>query len=110
MRLPRGRTVALRGLHLLVLCSFGVAQPLFDILGDTPEFFVVRGSTTLDIVAFALALVLMPPALLLLLEALAGLADPRAGAALHVIFVALLLALVAAQALKWAEKIGRAHV
>ncbi|MDQ4019912.1 MAG: sulfatase-like hydrolase/transferase [Actinomycetota bacterium] len=100
MRLPRGRTVALRGLHLLVLSSFGVAQPLFDILGDTPEFFVVRGSMTLDIVAFALALVLVPPALLLLLETLAGLADPRAGTVLHVVFVALLLALVAAQALK----------
>ena len=105
MRRPRGRTVALRGLHLLVLSSFGVAQPLFDILGDTPEFFVVRGSTTWDIVAFGLGAVLLPPALLLALEVLPGLAHRRAGDLLHTVFVALLLALVAMQALKRLESL-----
>jgi len=100
MRRPRGRTVALRGLHLLVLSSFGVAQPLFDILGDTPEFFVVRGSTTWDIVAFGLGLVLLPPAVLLLVETLAALVHPRAGDAVHLVFVALLVGLIALQALK----------
>ena len=105
MRLPRGRTLALRGLHLLVLSAFGVAQPLFDLLGDTPEFFVVRGSTTADIVAFALAVVLGPPALLLLIEALVGLAHPRAGDITHVVFVGLLAAILALQALKRLESL-----
>ncbi len=53
VRIHRPQQVAIRGLHLLVLSAFAVAQPLFDLLGDTPEFFVVRGSTTWDIVAFA---------------------------------------------------------
>ena len=51
-RLHRPQKVAIRGLHLLVLSAFAVAQPLFDLLGDTPEFFVVRGSTAWDIVVF----------------------------------------------------------
>jgi hypothetical protein len=100
MGLPRGGTVALRGLHLLVLSAFGVAQPLFDLLGDTPEFFVVRGSTTADIVAFALAVVLVPPALLLAVETLVSALNARAGALLHLVFVAFLAGIVAVQALK----------
>ena len=94
------RALAVRALHLVVLWAFAVAQPLFDLLGDTPEFFVVRGSTTLDIVAFGVALILVPPLLLLALEAVAGLAHRRAQEGVHLLFVALLAALVAMQALK----------
>ena len=100
MGLPRGRTVALRGLHLLVLSAFGVAQPLFDLLGDTPEFFVVRGSTTLDIVVFALVVVLALPAFLLAIETAVSFFHDRAGALLHLAFVGLLAAVLAVQALK----------
>jgi hypothetical protein len=96
----RPRAVLARGLHLLVLSSFAVAQPLFDLLGDTPEFFVVRGSTSWDIVAFALGLVLVPPAVLLAVETLAGLAQPRVQEALHLVFVGTLAAVLAMQALK----------
>ncbi|MBW3593260.1 MAG: hypothetical protein KY396_06175, partial [Actinobacteria bacterium] len=104
------RALAVRALHLVVLWAFAVAQPLFDLLGDTPEFFVVRGSTTLDIVAFGLALVLVPPLLLLTLELAAGLAHRRAPVALHLLFVALLAALVAMQALKRIDGAGSALV
>ena len=101
----RGREYALRGLHLVVLWSFAVAQPLFDLLGRTPEFFVVRGSTTLDIVTFGLALVLVLPALLLGVEILAGLASRRASAWLHLALVALLAGTFALQILKRAESL-----
>ena len=39
------RAVPLRlaGLHLLVLWSFAVAQPLFELLGKSAEFFAARG-------------------------------------------------------------------
>jgi hypothetical protein len=100
MTVRRPRSLALRGLHLFALSAFAVAQPLFDLLGDTPEFFVVRGSTGWDIVAFALGLVLVPPAVLLALEAVAGLVRPRFQDALHLLFVAGLTALLATQALK----------
>ena len=58
----------LAGLHLLVLWSFAVAQPLFDLLGKNGEFFAARGSTRWDAIVFALVLLLVPPALLLGLE------------------------------------------
>ena len=63
-----------RALELVALCGFAVAQPLFELLGDNPEFFAVRGSPGGDIVLFALALVVLPPLLLIAVEALAGLA------------------------------------
>ncbi len=80
MRLPG---LALRAAHLAVLSSFALAQPLFDILGRNATFFVVRDSSGTQIVLLALAVTLLPPALLILLELGAGLIDrvPRAGAA-----------------------------
>jgi hypothetical protein len=38
------------GLHLAVLWAFAVVQPLLDLLGDNPDFFVARGNTSSDIV------------------------------------------------------------
>ncbi|HET7760668.1 MAG TPA: hypothetical protein VFK62_12145, partial [Gaiellaceae bacterium] len=60
----------LAGLHLLVLWSFAVAQPLFNLLGKNGEFFAARGSTRWDAIVFALVLLLVPPLVLLGLEAL----------------------------------------
>jgi hypothetical protein len=87
-------------LNLAVLWTFAVAQPLFDLLKDNPAFFAARGSTGFDIVSFSILLVGLPPALLLALELLVGLADRRARAAAHLILIAALVALIAAQALK----------
>ena len=42
-------------MHLAVLWAFAVAKPLFDILADSPDFFVARGNTSGDIVLFAIA-------------------------------------------------------
>ncbi len=85
-----------RGLHLLVLCSFALAQPLFDLLGRNGEFFGARGSTRWDVVLFALALVLVPPALLFGLELTA---PRRARRAVHAVFVGGLTGLVVLQAI-----------
>jgi hypothetical protein len=84
----------LDGLHLLVLWSFAVAQPLFDLLGRNGEFFAARGSTRWDAIAFALVLVLAPPLVLLALEA--------AVPALHPVFVAALVGLFVLQAIRGA--------
>jgi hypothetical protein len=87
-------------LHLGVLSAFALAQPLYDLLRDNPEFFAARGSTSFEILSFAVLVVLLPPLLLLALELLAGLAHRRARQAVHLVFVALLVALIAVQALK----------
>ena len=88
------------GAHLAVLSAFALAQPLFNLLSDNPEFFAARGSSAFDIISFALLLVLVPPLVLVLVELLAGLASRPAAMALHLVFVGLGAALIALQALK----------
>lgn len=56
--------------HLIGLWGLGVAQPLFDLLGRTPEAFVLRGSRPFDVVL--LAVVLLPGVPLLLRLACSG--------------------------------------
>ena len=84
------------GLHLLVLSSFAIAQPLFDLLGRNGEFFAARGSTRWDVVVFGLAVLLLPPALLLGIEALT---PRRARGIVHACFVGGLFGLFVLQAI-----------
>jgi Sulfatase len=91
------------GLHLAGLSAFAVAQPLFDLLSRNAEFFAVRGSTRWEIVVFALGVALVPPLVLVALEALAGLIDRRAATGLHLVFVAGLSGLFVLQAVRSAE-------
>jgi hypothetical protein len=88
-----------RSAHLAALCSLAFAQPLFDILGKNPAFFAVRGSSSGEIVLFALALTLLPPAILTAVESAAGLASATAARGLHLVFVAGLVAVIVLQAL-----------
>jgi len=87
-------------LNLAVLWTFAVAQPLFDLLKDNPEFFAARGSTGFDIVSFSVLLVVLPPALLLAIELLLGLIRSEVRQGAHIFFLGVLAALIAAQALK----------
>jgi hypothetical protein len=95
-----GRSDLLRGLHLAALSAFTLAQPLFDVLAKTPEFFVARGSTRWDIITFAIGVLVVPPAVLFVVELLVGRADARLRDRLHIFFVAALVALTALQTLK----------
>jgi hypothetical protein len=87
-------------LNLAVLWTFAVAQPLFDLLKDNPEFFAARGSSGFDVISFSVLLVVLPPALLLAVELLIGLAGRGARLGAHVVMLGALMALIAAQALK----------
>jgi Sulfatase len=87
-------------LNLAVLWTFAVAQPLFDLLKDNPEFFAARGSSGFDIISFSVLLVALPPLVLVGLELLVGLAGAGARRGAHTVLIAVLVALIAAQALK----------
>lgn len=89
--------------HLLALCAFAVAQPLYDLLGKNPEFFAARGATRGQIVAFALLLALVPAAALVAVEAAVGLASARAARMLHLGLVATLAALLALETVRRAS-------
>ena len=68
-----------------MLWTFAVAQPLFDLLKDNPEFFAARGSSGFDIISFSVLLVVLPPAILLAIELLIGLIRPEARQVAHVV-------------------------
>ena len=94
--------------HLAVLSAFALAQPIFNLLSDNPEFFAARGSTASEIIVFGVLLVLVPPAILMAIELLVGLASTRARDVVHLVFVAGLAAVVFVQALKKAIDAGDA--
>ena len=87
-------------LHIFVLCGFAIAQPLLDLMGRTAEFFVVRRSQPIDIVLLVLLVCVLLPALVVLVEAAAGLLGRRMRKVVHGIVVACLVAAIALQALK----------
>src|SRR3954447_20045329 len=86
--------------HLAVLSCFAVAQPVFNLLSDNPEFFAARGAPSFDVISFGVLAVLLPPLLGIALELLAGLVHRRARQAVHLLLIAALVALFAAQLLK----------
>jgi hypothetical protein len=85
-------------LHLAVLSSFGLAWKYFDPLREAPDFFVSRGLGGREIVVYALSVLVLPPAVLVGLEWLAGLASARVRDGLHLVFVGGFFALIAWQA------------
>lgn len=85
----------IRFLHLALLVTFAVGQPLFDLLEKGPEFFASRGSEAIDIFVFALCVTVIPAAILLAIELLAGLVSKRAEQVLHFVFIGLLAAVFA---------------
>lgn len=86
-------------LHLAVLWTFAFAQPLFQLLADSPEFLIVRGNAWPDLLIVCLALVLLPPSVMVAVEvAMRGRPDLRR--VTHLVFVALLTAALVVQVLK----------
>ena len=77
-----------------------MAQPLFDLLSKNPDFLVARALIGWQVVGLGLVVVLVPPLVALAVEALAGLVSRPLRIVVHLFFVALLVALVAIQALK----------
>ncbi len=91
------RRLATPAIHVFVLSAFAVAQPLYYLFSRNAEFFAARGSTPADIVVFALGVLLVPPAALMLVEWIAAQVGERVWRVVHVVFVAGLAALVLLQ-------------
>jgi hypothetical protein len=96
-------------LHLSVLWSFAVAQPLFNVLAGDPAFFVARANTSGDILILAFALVLVPPTVLVLIE-LVFARLPAVRSWLHTAFVGLLSAVFALQVVADAAPSGSSWI
>lgn len=80
-----------------VLFSFAVGQPLLDLVGRNPEFFLARAAPAMDIVLVAILVLFLIPGLLALLVVGARALHPTFGAMVHAIaFTAVGAALVVA--------------
>lgn len=93
------RGYATNWLHLAGLWALGFAQPLFTILADSGDYLVARGNAWPDTPLVAFAIVVVPPTLLVGLEALLH-RRPTLQRWLHASFVALLAAALVVQILK----------
>jgi Sulfatase len=97
-------------LHIFVLFSFAFAQPIFDLLGNNPEFFVVRRSSPTNIVLLVITLAVGAPAMAALIEWLASLIRETFRKGVHGLFVATLTALIALPILKRAGHLPDAAI
>lgn len=88
------------GLHLAALWTLAFVQPLFDLLGKNPAFFVARDNTAGDVIIFALVWALGPPLVATAIVAIARAVDFRAGQLVQLAFVAALAAVLLLQVVK----------
>ncbi|MCB1322293.1 MAG: hypothetical protein KDK34_18680, partial [Leptospiraceae bacterium] len=81
-------------LHIMTLSAFALAQPLYDVLGKHPDFFLVRRSHSADILVLLLTLSLLAPLPLLLIHAVAILAGERFRRISYAVMVFVLAAII----------------
>jgi Sulfatase len=93
-----GRVLLRAWVHLAVLWAFAFAQPVLQVLADSATFMVARGNAWPDLVLVTLGLVLLPPTVMVGIEAL--LPRPSQRKYLHLAFVGLLSAAFVFQVLK----------
>ena len=107
MKLWRKFTV--QWLEIAALCSFAIAQPLFDLLSKNAEFLVVRRSQPLDIILFVLVVCVALPTAIVLSESLIALMSQRVLPWLHAFLLAALVAVTLLPIFKhWGKLSGRA--
>ena len=96
------RMLVVDGAVLLGLAGVAITQPVLDLFGRNPTFFVAGGYGRRQIVAFALTVAFVPALVVFAASAVPGLVDRRLGAWLHSLAVgglAGLFGLVVAQTL-----------
>ena len=84
-------------LHLLILSSFAIAEPLLEVLKRNPEFLVAHRLAPADLVALPVLLALVPAAALGLLVLAARMAGRTAARVTCAAAVSVLVALVGLQ-------------
>lgn len=85
---PGRRQLLLGAGHLAGLWAITFAQPLLDLLGQNPDFFVARGNSVGDILILAFGMVIVPPLIMLAIEWIALKISDRVYMGVHFFFVA----------------------
>ena len=85
-------SILLGGAHLAALWSLAILQPMLNLLGSTPEFFVARDNTPLEISVFVILLAFLPAAIATLIEFVISRFSQDARWYFHLMLVGILLA------------------
>ena len=94
---PTGERPLRRFVELLVLWSFAAGQPLLDITGRSPETFVFYRVDGLQVVAYALIVLLVVPVVLWLVVIGIAAISTTTGRVAHAVFAGSLIALIVIQ-------------
>ena len=86
--------------ELFVLSGFAIAQPLLDVTGKSPDFFLFRRADRLDIVLLVLGVILLPALAIWALEVAVGVISERVRRFLHLAAIFGLFTLLAVQVAK----------
>ena len=86
--------------EVFVLSGFAIAQPLLDVTGRSPDFFLFRRADRLDIVLLVLAVILLPPLVIWGVEVAVGLVSETVRRVLHLAVVTGLVTLLTVGAAK----------
>jgi Sulfatase len=101
---PRQRWLARTHLcalvELFVLCGFTIAQPLLDVTGKSPDFFLFRRAGRFDVLLLVVVVTLLPAFCIWAFEVLVGLVSESARRLLHLAAVTGLLTLLALEVAK----------
>ena len=95
-----------RLLHVWVLWAFAVAQPIYDVLRKSAEFFVAHEAGRLDLILFTLTLSALLPAIVTAVIWAIGRVSTKAATAAMLAAVAIFVALIAMQGLRAAGGFG----
>jgi hypothetical protein len=99
-KMQHKRRFLIDSLHLFVLATFALAQPLLGLLSKNAEFFVARHSKPVDILLLVVILCMIIPAIVVLIECTIGLFSAVLRRAVHAVVVAALVAAIFLPALK----------
>ncbi|MFY1632028.1 sulfatase-like hydrolase/transferase [Solwaraspora sp. WMMB335] len=86
-----------RLLEIVALCGLVIAQPLLDVIGRSPDFFLFHGATTTEILLLVAVYTLIPPLVCWLPGLLVALAGPGPRRVAHLVTVGVLLGALAVQ-------------
>jgi hypothetical protein len=87
-------------LEILTLTSFIVAQPVLEVFGESPETFIFRGASRLDMGLFALFVTLEPTVILWALGGTLGAISARTRQGFQAAVIWILLGLLCVQVIK----------
>lgn len=97
---PDNRQLLFGGGHLLALWSLAFVQPLLNLLGSNPDFFIARGNPAGDILILAFGFMFGPPLVMLGAEWLARLAGARLYTVVHLVLLTIVTGTLAIQLLE----------